>query len=722
MATILAIFGPDGTFGRLVIDASGAIAAWIRSRLAWAIIASNFGRLLAWGLLRCGFAAAFVAILICLLLSDPGQDYMLGFALDASSQPWKGALLWGGVVMWVTVWVFITWFWSYIALYSAEAAPGAGQLAPHTQDRFLAWLKHWLATVIAGLGGIGVAACFAWIYWCAPTDNVDYPTPPSLAIAAAAVVITTVGVLAWTSFYAGYMRRQWQQSSDPAGATILWRWIILPIEAAMLVFFLVRAIQNPVTLSQDVGGAFNLAVVAAMAWVGNGTTLVLLGDAWRIPLVGMAVVWFALVSTISNQHQLDTATIHAPRRTLQSALTAWKARPTAGNHPLVLVATAGGGMRAAYWTATVLGAARDKVPGFDTALFAISGVSGGSVGAAIYAAASSHGLAGCKPQASIATPTYELCAQQALSEDLLGPTLVGYAFTDLFQGFVPTFIHRFKDRASALELAMAQGWSNAFGNDANPLNASMDGLYRGPHADTVPELLLNGTSVRTGTRVITASLETPGSVFPAAIDARAAFGIDPPLAEAAMNSARFPYVTPVAAVGVGADADEIGDGGYFENFGAATIQDVLHWLRNDGKYAGPIVIMSISSDDTLPPDAPFKPASAGACEPHAAHAPPALEKLLPQAMAPGMALSNGRSAHGILASWRLLQAATEAGATFIPFRLTRPTGQHGVPLSWYLSSHGRATLAGQINSCANTHAVQELRAAMNPSPPLQAQR
>jgi hypothetical protein len=300
MATILTIFGPDGRFGRLVIEFSAALAAGIRSRLGWVIALSNFGRLLAWGLLRCGFGVAFVAILICLLLSDPGQDYMLGFALDASSQPWQGAFQWCGVIMWVTVWVFITWFWSYIALFSAVEAPGAGQLAPHMQDRFLAWLKHWLATIIAGAGGIGVAACFVWIYWSAPSDDVDYATPRSLLAAAAAVLVSTIGMLWWTSFYAAYQRRQWEQSNDPTGAAILWRWIILPIEAAMLVFFLVRAIENPVSLSQDVGGAFNLAVVAAMAWVGNGTTLVLLGDAWRIPLVGMVVIWFAVVSTISS--------------------------------------------------------------------------------------------------------------------------------------------------------------------------------------------------------------------------------------------------------------------------------------------------------------------------------------------------------------------------------------------------------------------------------------
>ena len=53
--------------------------------------------------------------------------------------------------------------------------------------------------------------------------------------------------------------------------------------------------------------------------------------------------------------------------------------------PIVFVATAGGGSRAAYWTATVLGTLEDKTRReFSDHLFAISGVSGGSLGAAIF--------------------------------------------------------------------------------------------------------------------------------------------------------------------------------------------------------------------------------------------------------------------------------------------------------------------------------------------------
>ena len=55
-------------------------------------------------------------------------------------------------------------------------------------------------------------------------------------------------------------------------------------------------------------------------------------------------------------------------------------------HPLYIVATEGGGIRAAYWTAAVLGEIQDKNPNFAAHLFAISGVSGGSLGAAVFEA------------------------------------------------------------------------------------------------------------------------------------------------------------------------------------------------------------------------------------------------------------------------------------------------------------------------------------------------
>jgi hypothetical protein len=98
------------------------------------------------------------------------------------------------------------------------------------------------------------------------------------------------------------------------------------------------------------------------------------------------------------------------RPSVQDAALAWYAQAEPVYHathpgepvPMLVVATAGGGIRAAYWTATILEQLEqdlgkkviaqpgDKVVSenlLHNLLFAISGVSGGSVGAAAYAAA-----------------------------------------------------------------------------------------------------------------------------------------------------------------------------------------------------------------------------------------------------------------------------------------------------------------------------------------------
>jgi hypothetical protein len=495
--------------------------------------------------------------------------------------------------------------------------------------------------------------------------------------------------------------------ANPAGAMILWRWIIFVGGLTVLICFLVQAIGDPVGTANRWGGALNLILIAAMAWIGLGTTLMLLGDSWGIPLIGIVAAWFVFVSTVSNQHRLERATNPVVVPSLETAFEAWRERPLSVQRPLVLVATAGGGIRAAYWTATVLGHASDEIPDFNQLLFAISGVSGGSLGAAVYSALIAHGLDQCRAQSR----SYAACGQQVLSQDLLGPTVAGYVFTDVLQSFIPTGLVRLNDRAHALEQAIKQGWRNAFGDDSDPFGETLDTFFGVRNARGVPELLLNGTSVRTGTRVITASFATPTATFPGAIDARAAFEIDPTLAEAVLNSARFPFVTPVVRVGDGGGMDEIGDGGYFENFGAATAEDVLYWLRAHSNRNKRIVVVSISSDDTLPVVDAFWPSGA-TCK----YDPPSPEPigvLLPQAIAPMLALSNGRSAHGQLAAWRL-KRATEAipGDQFIPFRLTRPTGQQGLPLSWALSETGRRTIQEELTNCPNKQAMAALRAAL----------
>lgn len=124
---------------------------------------------------------------------------------------------------------------------------------------------------------------------------------------------------------------------------------------------------------------------------------------------------------------------------------------------MLVVATAGGGMRAAYWTATLLGRLHDTIPGFADQLFAISGVSGGSVGATLYRAAvatTSSGDGRC-------AGALEGCLQAILARDFLGPVAAALLYPDFLQQFLPIVI--FPDRSKAREQAWEQAFSEVTG-------------------------------------------------------------------------------------------------------------------------------------------------------------------------------------------------------------------------------------------------------------------
>jgi hypothetical protein len=119
----------------------------------------------------------------------------------------------------------------------------------------------------------------------------------------------------------------------------------------------------------------------------------------RVPVFILLALWLAVAS------QLDDGSHHRIR-TLEGAPTptevgrlwsVWKdancVGTTSGPVPLVLIAAEGGGIRAAYWTASVLtdlfgGTRLADCPGQSARarVFAISSVSGGSLGAAAYLA------------------------------------------------------------------------------------------------------------------------------------------------------------------------------------------------------------------------------------------------------------------------------------------------------------------------------------------------
>jgi hypothetical protein len=342
--------------------------------------------------------------------------------------------------------------------------------------------------------------------------------------------------------------------------------------------------------------------------------------------------------------------------------------PIAGREPVILVAASGGGIRAAYWTAANLAEA-DSLPGFGDNLFAISGVSGGSLGAATFTALR-HVPGSDRSQA------LGVRVRGVLGSDFLSPVLAGLLFPDLAQRFLP-FTVRAADRQRFLELSWEQAVGASVGETANPLSRAFTELYAPPQGPALPSLLLNATLVDSGRRAIVSNLDVRG--FPDTLDLLAPDVSTHRilLSAAAGASARFTYVSPAGRLTWTQETPagdklehrlRVVDGGYFENSGTATVMDLLTALRKaHGDRLYPILVL-IRND----------PNASAVCRRGSGHPDKDLsgdassgiaDDLLKEVATPIRALLNARTARGRLAEVGAARAVEASGGAVIEFSL-----------------------------------------------------
>src|SRR5262245_14922442 len=213
-------------------------------------------------------------------------------------------------------------------------------------------------------------------------------------------------------------------------------------------------IVDPIGLTAYVATPTVILFCSAI-WVFAGTMLVIAAERIRLPLF-TALLLLLIVSSRSNDNHRVRPIGKAPARPdLAEATKDWISwmdvrYPDEGRHPLFLVATEGGGLRAAYWTAAVLSEAQRQFPAFSDHCFAISGVSGGSLGAAVFSGLLASGLVAAKPD------EFRKAAGTVLSRDFLAPTTARMLGADLPQQFL--FFPILPDRADAIERAWQNAW------------------------------------------------------------------------------------------------------------------------------------------------------------------------------------------------------------------------------------------------------------------------
>ncbi len=474
----------------------------------------------------------------------------------------------------------------------------------------------------------------------------------------------------------------------------------------------------------------------------------------EVPPTGRIGMAFAVHDWIRNQPE----TLRNPPGA------AWHDPEAVNDLPLVMVTTAGGGISAAVWTSLLLSALQDDHPPFAARIFAISGVSGGALGAAVFVAAvpplgqpSNLALAACAPgQALHAVPNCRVSgiAAVALSVDFLGPLVAGFAFGDGVGPVLAPFGLRIRNRAEVLELT----WEAACARAGCPAMAGRFHALR-PDAEWRPALFLNGTHVESGKRVVTSPLAVTMRHFDDAFDFFALHGREIRLSTAALNAARFPYVTPAGLMRAvdGTARGHIADGGYFENYGAETgaevlraVRTILEENRRNGAMATLIlgaarefiaggqgdrptddetvlrelhellaknrsvtprsVLIEISSDPSLGERDLWRPATgqeAARCDTSAPRADPEAalpicgdggEQFLTQTHAPVTALRGTRSARGVQTVRRVWRRAKEEDAEAVQFVLCPqgPAEEQRPPLGWSLSRRTREEIAEDV--------------------------
>jgi hypothetical protein len=531
------------------------------------------------------------------------------------------------------------------------------------------------------------------------------------------------------------------------------------------------------------GAILSLAAIAAVT---IGTRLML----WRVwlgvPIFTPLALWVLANSWWMDNHRIrlsqdapalgEGETIRQSAERWIDALAATQkdtgARPT----PIFLAATEGGGIRAAFWTATVLtyveersrlprkpaqGAERTGTP-FAEKCFGISGVSGGSVGAAVYAALLADGRT-----------TLLDDAQAILGADHLAPLMGGLLFPDAVQRAIPVACPH-TDRGAALE----RSWERAYNKrvQRNRLAEPFRNLWL-PNADgasqKIPHLFLNGTAVNTGQRIVFSDLAVappptppgPGTPKNGLLDVLDARDLvferrggqlerrDVPLSTAAHASARFTYTNPAGLLPSG---QRVVDGGYFENSGSATvleIRKVLQQILDEKKVASrfQIVVIIISNDpqrrqegdrttyedanaQKLKAQHPATVASIQASGPKPTPTPPPQrsldylktkpQQLCSELLSPFRALFATREARGSLA----LQTLFSEHAPPVADPLSRDESvqdwtirfyveDRGVPLplGWSLSHQAAKDLRGQMEQWGNKRALRQVLRWLDPA-------
>jgi hypothetical protein len=576
--------------------------------------------------------------------------------------------------------------WVLVTLGLALTRAGAGPLILFLLDRRASYLWAGLLMIV-GLGLV-VAATTALLWVLAKLDAKDVPNQLEfrhvVMVAAAAVLCVAFAV--------------WPLTLPP---------VVGSIAVAAVSFALFAALFA------------ELQRLSELSVPPLGMTMLGLRRVPVFTLLAITLLASALLPD-GGYHKIRTTDAMPRRVQLSSVWHQWREANCVDTAtapvPLVIVIAEGGGIRAAYWTASVLTSLQDQPAASCPSrtslshVFGISGISGGSVGTAMYLAERPDTTSDWY-DAALGKPDFASTALAGAFVRDLPRGLVGFAATD---------------RAGLLETAWERKVSDLRADYFTKLKPGLDAAGR----QWTPVTLFNGSQVETGCRVNTSALlltsvsslsdcrdrdhrsatvelaaedgaETRVPAASVTLDTAtraASCGKSFRGSTAALLSARWPYISPSGQLPCKGPRVSVVDGGYADGAGTQGVIELWEQLAplvaaynaQPANAAHPVVPTLVVVDNH------YQSASATARVPRTA------EALVP--------LDAYRRAHGTRDTDRWQQAisdfATVPGrpgiacanpAAFAGRVLLAPITRPGLPapLAWTLSAASRQDLTDQ---------------------------
>ena len=471
---------------------------------------------------------------------------------------------------------------------------------------------------------------------------------------------------------------------------VTWRVLGLSLSLSVMLFLLFLAWPP----SAAWFGAATIVLLAAAVWIPFGSAVVYFGSTYGFPVITVALIGVLIFSFWNDNHEIRILSAAEdqpdfPSQSVDEHFSHWlgaglKNWAPERRYPVVLVAAEGGGIRAAYWTGIVLAALQDRNPAFSKHVYAISGVSGGSLGGAVFAALvreqqeASALDCDAEPASPVVGPM-QRCAHAMLSADFLAPAVAYMLYPDLIQRFLPFPVPLF-DRARALEMAWEASWDDQF--ESTRFSDAFHDLWQ-PEGSRVPALFLNSTWVESGKRVIASNLKIDDTTFSDSVDFFDVMRAELALSSAVHNSARFTYISPAGTLRPpqGEVWGHLVDGGYFENSGATAAYEILRTLPKRiephlRERIAPVVLMITNDpklDDRVQPDP---------------------RTFMNEALSPIVTLLNTRDARGSYARAALRDLVERQDGVFLQIGLKK--GEGPLPLGWALSDVAQQTMQNQL--------------------------